>query len=525
MSVLRDILVSFGVEVSRKEKITDVDGEVVKTIDHVKQLATAFAGLNIGKAVAGFITGTVEMGAKVVDTSNRLGIATDDLQAFQFAAKMVGADTEGAAKSLQFLERHVGLASEGNKAAAKDFAALGVSVRDSTGHVKPLMDLLPDVADGFAKLKSDPERAAYAVKFFSRQGYNLLPLLRDGKNGLRDLYKQFELLGGGLKKDFLESAKEADRAMTRLGVGFDIMKSRIVLGIIPGLEKGMEYLSRFFNFMSQLGDRTYVAQTALLALAGVLAVAFAPLLIELLPIIALFGGLYLIFDDLYTLFEGGHSLIGDLIDKLFGLGASKKFVAEVKDEFGHLVDRFHEALPTIEQVGNFLAKAFEKSKPVLEALVRTLGAFLRLLAGAGEAALDGAHGDWKALLKDIDRAGDAVFSGKDSILGKYFKQGGTGPDTFSPSNQLSDYGFATAKPVSPAELALPSGFVGPSSSTFQPSGPISFDMRNETHIMVQGATTNEETGRAVAAAAKDASDSSHREAKAALQALGAGRTK
>lgn len=521
---LRDVLVAFGVEVSGKEQLKDVDDKIIGIIDRAKQLASVLAGLTIAKQVGEFVTGVVEMGAKVVDTANRIGVATDDLQGFQYAANMVGVSSDQAAQALAQLERRAGTAADGGKAMAKAFAQAGINIHDSaTGGIKPAIDLVQEAAAHLSKFTSEGQRLDYIQKLFGRSAQGLNALFRDPAK-LKQYVQEFKDLGLALRGDFLRAAKEAEQGMTRLSYGLNAMKSRIVLGILPALETGMGVLMRFFGFMGRMGDETYVAQTALIALAATLAIAFAPLLLEILPIVALFTGLYLLFDEIFTLFQGGDTYIGDFIDSLFGVGSAAKFVTAVKEEAALLWEKVKELARAAVDLGPKLVGAFESAKPVLEALMRTLGGFLRLLGGAAESAVDAAHGNWAAVGKDIDRAGDAVF-GKEGLLGKYFKQGGTGNDTFSQSNNTADYipgGLGGLGPhVQVAELPQP--FVGPSGTAFGPPPPTVINQKNETNITVQGGATNDETGATVADAAKGAHDASNREALAGVKATVGGR--
>lgn len=364
---LRDVLVSFGIDVTGKSKLDEVDKSLTGLIDKANLLAKAFVGIAIAKGITSFITDVVDMGAKISDTANRLGIGTDELQQFQYAAGMVGVSGEMAARSLQFLERNIGQMEMGAKATAKTFAGFGVNLRDAHGDILPMNELLPAVADGFSKLKDQPTQAAYAVKLFGRAGAAMLPVLRAGKEGLREYYKQFELLGGGLQSDFIEKAKDADRGMRRLGLAFDTMKSRIVYALIDPLSWLMAQMIKVASYFGQLSDRTYGARTALIALGVVAAAALLPLLIELAPIVLLVGALYLAFDELFTLFQGGDTLIGDFIDSIFGDGTAQEWVKNIKEGFQDFLDLLlTEFIPWLISMGELLKSVWEAAKPYLK---------------------------------------------------------------------------------------------------------------------------------------------------------------
>jgi hypothetical protein len=72
--------------------------------------------------------------------------------------------------------------------------------------------------------------------------------------------------------------------------------------------------------------------------------------------------LFLIFEDLYTLFTGGDSAIGRFIDGMFGVGASAEFVKTVKAAWADFVEVLKGAWPIIQwlggQIREFLKDAF-----------------------------------------------------------------------------------------------------------------------------------------------------------------------
>ena len=97
-------------------------------------------GLNSALGVVGMaVTGvglammaakTVEYGGKISDLSTRLGVSTDALQEFDFAARQNGSSLEEFAGGLQKVGNARSAALGGNEEMINSFAALGVSVED-----------------------------------------------------------------------------------------------------------------------------------------------------------------------------------------------------------------------------------------------------------------------------------------------------------------------------------------------------------------------------------------------------------
>ena len=100
-------------------------------------LKGSIAGL-LGVAALGGLSKSLLTTADRIDkVSQQTGVATDDLQKFQFAASQSGVSTEGLNKSLQTLAKRSGeVVMEGGEF-EKVFNNLGISLTDADGKSSP----------------------------------------------------------------------------------------------------------------------------------------------------------------------------------------------------------------------------------------------------------------------------------------------------------------------------------------------------------------------------------------------------
>src|SRR3546814_13938515 len=77
------------------------------------------------------------------------GLATEALSQLSYAADLSGVENLGDA--LNKFNKNIGEAAKGSKAQADAFAAIGVSIKDVNGHLKPTEQLLNETADAFEK--------------------------------------------------------------------------------------------------------------------------------------------------------------------------------------------------------------------------------------------------------------------------------------------------------------------------------------------------------------------------------------
>ena len=250
---------------------------------------------------------------------------------------MTGVEAETAAHSLGFLNRTIGEALLGSKEAATTFQKLGITLRDGSGHSRELGDILPEVSDALLKLPDQQTRAAYAMKLFGREGMALLPVLGQGSDKLREVAKEFQELGGGMSKEFVESAKETQDETDKLKFALTNIKIVIVGALLPAVKALVLWAKRTVVPMIEWLKHSSALKTGLIALSAAIGGKLIGSVIKLMRVLGILKGsvlgtlkafagfalplvgiglLYLAFDDFFTLLDGGDSEIGALLEDL-----------------------------------------------------------------------------------------------------------------------------------------------------------------------------------------------------------------
>ncbi|TBE54474.1 phage tail tape measure protein [Rhizobium ruizarguesonis] len=179
-----------------------------------KQLAYVFAGLNtaaIGAVTA--IAAIAKSGAEAADASGKAaqsaGLQIDAYGRLAFAAEQndVAAEAFGAAMSK--LNKALGEAAGGSKEAKAKFTALGLSITDAKGKLRPTEQIVRDLAERFSKMPDGAKKSAAALSLFGKAGAALIPFLNEGKQGLINLGETAEHLG----IVFTDSQKEIGDAL------------------------------------------------------------------------------------------------------------------------------------------------------------------------------------------------------------------------------------------------------------------------------------------------------------------------
>lgn len=179
--------------------------------------------LGAGAAIFGLAESFGSAGDDIAMMSRRLGLSTDQFQEWSYAAKKANIDQETFNSSMSKLSKGAAEAAAGQGEALIAFNALGISVRDQTGHLKGLDQLMPAVADKLGAIGNQNLRNALAAKLFGREGMKLNDLFVDGAKGLKEMSAEAHKIGAVMSPEDIKLASQFDDGMksitsTLLGV-------------------------------------------------------------------------------------------------------------------------------------------------------------------------------------------------------------------------------------------------------------------------------------------------------------------
>jgi hypothetical protein len=206
-----------------------------KTVSDVGKTMTIAGGVMIG-ALGLMIKKTVDTGDAFNDMSLRTGVAVEDLSALAYAAKQSGTDIESVELSLKFLTRAMDDTARGVGTAKDTFAALGISVTDAEGKLRPTVEVMKDVATAVAAIDDPARQAAIAMELFgARSGTQLVPLLKLGEAGIESLMNKAKELGIVLSTEDARAADEFKDKMNDLKEVLGAAARSLANVLIPSL--------------------------------------------------------------------------------------------------------------------------------------------------------------------------------------------------------------------------------------------------------------------------------------------------
>jgi hypothetical protein len=226
--------------------------------DGAKKAASQFEkfGANIGKiglAIGGAITvaaaglavaikGVVDEADKLGKAAQKFGVPVEELSALKFAAELSDVSLEALGKSLTILSKNMQtVGGETKNIAAAAFSSLGISVKDAGGKLKTSNEIFLEVADRFKDMQDGATKTALAVAIFGRAGAELIPLLNQGRDGIKSLTDEARRMGIVITDQTAKAAENFNDNLKRLSK----VQEAIILQILGsgGLLSAMEQLS------------------------------------------------------------------------------------------------------------------------------------------------------------------------------------------------------------------------------------------------------------------------------------------
>lgn len=176
--------------------------------------------------------------------ATRIGVAAERLHSLQGAAQLAGASSDALTSGMRNLSDALTDSVGGrNPEAVVMFRTLGIEFSNLDGTARKAVDVLPEVADGIARIRNPTLQAHAATMLFGGAAEDLLPFLRRGAAGIREYYEAAHRYGA-ISAEGVRVAGAMREAQVRLGLAWEGVSNAVSEKVAP-------VLTRLFNFMSE----------------------------------------------------------------------------------------------------------------------------------------------------------------------------------------------------------------------------------------------------------------------------------
>jgi len=224
--------------------IKDVDKDKQKLGSLAGEMSDRFSGMGKAMTVAGgaIVASVGAMMKSVADTgdviaklSDKTGVSTEMLSGYKLAVDLGGSSIEGFATGLKKLAKGMDEANTGGKTYQEAFESIGVAWADGEGKLRPLNDVLLDVADRFATMPDGPKKSAVAMELLGKAGTELIPTLNLGAAGLRKNYEEAEKMGLIFSHDAAGACEKFNDSFTNLQSAGAGLAKELTVALMPAI--------------------------------------------------------------------------------------------------------------------------------------------------------------------------------------------------------------------------------------------------------------------------------------------------
>jgi len=215
------LLIKIAADQARLEQdMKKARGAVQKTSNAIQRSMAAakkaFLALGIGAVgvkMVRFSTTTIDAMDAMAKMSRQAGVTTEELSGLSYAAQLSGTNNQDLTNSLGRLAANLNDTKNGIGEAKDAFETLGIDATTITSANEGLLQ----IADRFAAMPDGVEKTALAIDIFGRSGMKLIPLLNQGRDGIKEMTDEAKQFGIVLDTEAGKQAEQFNDNLTKLG--------------------------------------------------------------------------------------------------------------------------------------------------------------------------------------------------------------------------------------------------------------------------------------------------------------------
>ena len=218
-----------------KTSLFAVGSAAMVVVNQAVQLGSSLvraAGRAAG-ALSRLVRDAARLGDSMAKSARRIGVTTETLSRYSFAAKLAGTTSGAVERAFKTLGTRANDVQDGLTETIRSFEKLGVQALDEEGNIRELDTLFLEVIDSLSKLENKALRNALAVELFGRSGLAMIPMLDQGTDALRRQLDEAESLGGVWSTETGRMAEDFQDAITRMSTAWEAFKRTFFVELAP----------------------------------------------------------------------------------------------------------------------------------------------------------------------------------------------------------------------------------------------------------------------------------------------------
>lgn len=183
----KDIMMRLRAQDKSKNAFNSVNKSLNNTQQSMNKIKGALAAAFSVGVIANFTKQTLELADTIGKVADSIGVSTDFLQKYQFAAEQSGLTQQEFNKGIQNFTKMVGQSQLRTSEAGRTLEKLGVQVKNADGSVRSAEEVFVDLFVALDNVGSQFEKVGILSDLMGRAGAKLAVLGKDGSDAMKAL--------------------------------------------------------------------------------------------------------------------------------------------------------------------------------------------------------------------------------------------------------------------------------------------------------------------------------------------------
>lgn len=191
------------------------------------------AGIGI-KAITDQVTQFADRAESLQNTAQIVGTTATAISRLHAVAEPMGIAAGAVDTGMKKLAKTLVDAQRGGEESAAAFAAVGIEAKELKG--LSLEQALAKIADKFHDTEDGAGKTAAAQMLLGRSGADLIPMLNQGSQAMREQADEAEKMGAVMGEDAVAAGAALDAALDKVGLASQGLKNTMAQALAPALQ-------------------------------------------------------------------------------------------------------------------------------------------------------------------------------------------------------------------------------------------------------------------------------------------------
>lgn len=252
-AVMRTNKLQRGAGIARKE-ITSVSNVSRSVGQSMTGLVTKVGAVGAAFLSAAKFVSEFNQQANALDRlakhSSTIGLTAQQLRALRENAELSGISAASLDNNMQRFARRLSEAASGTGSAAKAFKELGLNAQELEG--MGLHEAFLSVADSVKGTGGELDKVRIAFALFGREGVDMIRILNQGSEGIKEQERAFEKYAGVIGEDGLQAVQDMNDAWQKLMTSMGGTMAELVASMAPFLKELFESLKEVWQVVRDI---------------------------------------------------------------------------------------------------------------------------------------------------------------------------------------------------------------------------------------------------------------------------------